>query len=136
MTGKNLRLRVIYLFMIIMAALIGVSSRKLSVYPEFLASFAGDTMWASAAYFLIRLIKPSGKILHSALLAMMISILTELSQLYHADWIDQIRKTTIGALVIGSGFVWSDLLCYLSGIVIGIILDVLLLRIMKHPTSY
>ena len=33
----------------------------------------------------------------------------EESQLYHASWIDSIRGTTLGALVLGHGFLWSDL---------------------------
>ena len=39
----------------------------------------------------------------------------ELSQLYHALWIDAIRNTTLGGLIIGFGFLWSDLVCYTIG---------------------
>jgi glycopeptide antibiotics resistance protein len=43
----------------------------------------------------------------------------EFSQLYHAPWIDSIRQTTLGGLVLGSGFLGSDLICYSVGIAIG-----------------
>jgi hypothetical protein len=49
----------------------------------------------------------------------------ELSQLYHARWIDQIRHTRAGGLVLGYGFLWTDLLCYVIGIAIGCALEML-----------
>lgn len=36
----------------------------------------------------------------------------EFSQLYHAEWIDQIRDTSLGGLVLGYGFLWSDIEAY------------------------
>jgi hypothetical protein len=44
--------------------------------------------------------------------------LVEISQLYHAPWIDSIRQTTPGGLVLGFGFLWTDLVCYSVGIAI------------------
>ncbi|MFM8818855.1 MAG: DUF2809 domain-containing protein, partial [Phycisphaerales bacterium] len=37
-------------------------------------------------------------------------------QLHHAPWIDGIRATRLGALVLGSGFLWSDIACYAVGV--------------------
>ncbi|MDO4536447.1 MAG: DUF2809 domain-containing protein, partial [Clostridium perfringens] len=48
------------------------------------------------------------------------------SQIYHAPWIDSIRNTTLGGLVLGFGFLWSDILCYTIGIAIGVALDVII----------
>ena len=42
-----------------------------------------------------------------------------MSQLYHAPWIDAIRDTLPGALVLGYGFLWSDLACYAAGVALG-----------------
>jgi hypothetical protein len=47
----------------------------------------------------------------------------ELSQLYHAPWIDRVRATTLGGLILGFSFVWSDLLCYTVGVAIGVLID-------------
>jgi len=47
--------------------------------------------------------------------ALVISFAVEVSQLYHAEWIDGIRETRLGALTLGSGFLWSDLVCYTLG---------------------
>ena len=41
--------------------------------------------------------------------------------LYHAPWIDNLRQTTLGGLVLGFGFLWSDIFCYTIGIIIGVI---------------
>jgi hypothetical protein len=48
---------------------------------------------------------------------------TCLLRLYHASWIDSLRDTTFGGLVLGFEFVWSDLVCYTVGIVFGAIID-------------
>jgi Protein of unknown function (DUF2809) len=39
----------------------------------------------------------------------------EVGQLYHAPWIDSIRRTTLGRPILGFDFVWSDLACYALG---------------------
>ena len=36
----------------------------------------------------------------------------ELSQLYQAPGLNRIRLTTLGGLLLGYIFLWSDLLCY------------------------
>jgi hypothetical protein len=58
-----------------------------------------------------------------ATLAVAFSITVEHSQLYDAAWIDAMRKTTIGGLILGFGFLWSDLTCYSVGVGIGVILE-------------
>lgn len=55
--------------------------------------------------------------------ALAVSVAVECSQLYHAPWIDAIRDTRFGALVLGSGFLWTDLLCYAVGVVIAATID-------------
>ena len=47
----------------------------------------------------------------------------EFSQLYKAPWIDNLRHTLFGRLVLGDTFLWGDLLCYTVGIAIGVLLD-------------
>ena len=45
----------------------------------------------------------------------------EFSQLYQAEWIDQIRATRVGGLVLGRGWVATDLICYAVGVGIGVV---------------
>ena len=54
-----------------------------------------------------------------AAISLALAFLVETSQIYHAPWIDSIRQTTLGGLVLGFGFLWTDLVCYSVGIVTG-----------------
>lgn len=58
-----------------------------------------------------------------ALLALLFSFGIEISQLYHAPWIDAIRATRLGGLILGFGFLLTDLFCYSVGIVVGTLID-------------
>lgn len=42
-----------------------------------------------------------------------------ISPLYHSLWIDAILQITLGGLVIGFEFLWSDHVCYAVGIAMG-----------------
>ena len=44
-----------------------------------------------------------------------VSFLIELSQLWHPPFLEALRATTVGGLVLGYGFLWSDLICYTVG---------------------
>ena len=52
----------------------------------------------------------------------------EISQLYHAEWINSIRATTLGGLVLGYGFLWNDLVAYTIGVGVGFIFEFILQR--------
>lgn len=62
-----------------------------------------------------------------AAIALGISFAVELSQLYHAPWINEIRATRLGALARGHGFLWSDLVCYAFGVTAAAAVDLVLL---------
>jgi hypothetical protein len=116
--------------LIALVACLGIGSRRFaSSLPGFVASFAGDTLWALAAFLGFGLLLPRASTLRVALLAISFSIVVEVSQLYHAPWIDSIRRTTLGGLALGYGFVWSDLACYAVGVVLGILIE----WIIRHP---
>lgn len=125
--------RIIYFTLIILTSLFGISSRLFAeVLPDFIAEFGGDTFWAMAVYFFLRFIIPKKNKITSSIIALIFSVFIELSQFYHAPWLDEIRKTIVGGLILGFGFMWSDLVCYVAGIIIGLILDVLLLSNRKR----
>ena len=81
-------------------------------------SWTGDTAWAVAAYFLVRLILPTAGIRTVALLAAALCLTVELSQLIQAEWLENLRRHRIVALLIGRGFLWIDLARYALGVVI------------------
>ncbi|WP_410503428.1 DUF2809 domain-containing protein [Hymenobacter sp. AT01-02] len=59
----------------------------------------------------------------------------ELSQLCHTPWLMQLRATRLGALVLGHGFLWSDLACYGVGILAGVGLEGLVGKSKRQPPS-
>ncbi len=67
-----------------------------------------------------------------AVTAWLFAFSIELSQLYHSPWLDQIRQTRVGGLILGFGFLWTDLLCYGVGVATGCILEILLQRQMMR----
>ena len=124
MTKLRRRNPLIQIILIALACLLGIGSRRYAhALPGFIAAYAGDTLWALAAFLGIGLVLPRQSTRTIALLAMAFSVAIELSQLYHAPWIDSIRQTTLGGLILGFGFLWSDLACYAAGVGLGVILE-------------
>lgn len=104
----------------LVTVVLGLASRRYgSELPGFVATYAGDTLWALLVYLLATAIAPSAAVAHRALAALLFSFAIETSQLYHAPWIDALRATRLGALVLGSGFLWSDFACYAAGVSFG-----------------
>ena len=99
---------------------LGLGARRYAAWlPKFVADYAGDTLWALMVFVGIGFFAPQWSSLRVALAALLFSFAVELSQLYHTQWIDGLRHTRIGALVLGYGFLWSDLLCYSAGVTLG-----------------
>ena len=102
------------------AMLAGLASRKYRAQlPPFLADYGGDTLWALMLLLAFSTLLPGRPILARSLISLAFAFLVEISQLYHAPWIDSIRQTTLGGLVLGFGFLWTDLVCYSVGIATG-----------------
>lgn len=121
---KIKRKRALYGVLIITVILLGISTRKYpSIFPTWLAKYSGDTLWALMVYLGIGFIFNKWSIKLTAASALAFSFLIEISQLNHSPWLDSIRHTTLGGLVLGYGFLWSDLICYTVGIAIGIIFE-------------
>ena len=102
----------------------GLASRKYQAYlPRVIGKYGGDMLWALMVFFIIGFLLKKQSITKVSIIALLFSFAIELSQLYHAPWIDQVRKTIIGRLALGQGFLWSDLICYMLGILTGIAIE-------------
>lgn len=120
------RSRILYLILTIMTIILGLLSRKVSGLPEIISAYSGDALWALMVFLLFAFIFNKKPIIFILIISIIFSYGIELSQLYHAPWIDSIRATTLGGLILGFGFLWSDLVCYTVGIVFGVIIDKLI----------
>lgn len=98
---------------------------------RFKSLYFGDILWALMIFFLVGFIFIKIKLKTAALISISFCFIIEFSQLYHAYWIDKIRQTTLGGLVLGYVFSWMDLIAYGVGIGIGIMLEVLIHRSKK-----
>jgi hypothetical protein len=112
-----------------MTVLLGLGSRRFAVrLPGVVAAYAGDTLWATTAFFGLGLLLPKARTWRIASLATILSLIVEFGQLYRAPWIDSIRRTTLGGLILGFDFVWSDLACYTIGVGLGILIELTILH--------
>jgi hypothetical protein len=110
-----------YLLFVIFLGLLSRSRRPPG--PRLFNVYGGDVLWATAAFLAIGFLFPALATRRAALYAILFSFSIELSQLCHAPWIDALRHTRPGALVLGQGFLWSDLACYLAGVLLGVFLE-------------
>jgi hypothetical protein len=99
--------------------IIGLLSRKNTFIPLWI----GDVFYALMMYFIVRFLFLQKRPLFVYSLSLGICIVIELSQLLHTDWINTIRATLTGRLILGQGFLWSDLAAYAVGAALGLLID-------------
>lgn len=102
----------------------GLASRRYPDWqPDFVARYAGDTLWAAMVFWIVALVRPLGRARVLGAWALGLAFADEFSQLYRASWVVAIRSTRLGALVLGQGFLWSDLWCYAAGVALAMAVD-------------
>jgi hypothetical protein len=111
------RNRIIYFILLIIVIFLGLASRHDAKYlPQWNYLYVGDALWAMMVYVLFGLIFKNRAPLEVVFMALAFSYCIEISQLYHAVWIDSVRATWLGGHILGFGFSWSDMICYTVGI--------------------
>ena len=126
MSEPQARSRFVYALLIGAVIILGLASRTKSLQcylPQFISEYAGDTLWALTAFLGIGFLLPQLSTWRVAALAFGFALVIELSQLYHAPWLDALRHTRLGGLILGFGFLWSDLVCYALGVACGVGLE-------------
>lgn len=111
-----------FLAVVVLAGLLS-RSHLAKHLPAFIATYAGDTLWALALFLFIGFLRPGIRTTTAALLTVGIAFAVEFSQLYQADWINAIRQSRIGVCLLGNRFVWSDLPCYVVGCLMGMTVE-------------
>lgn len=118
---------IVYIPVIIITVGLGLFVRiKANWFPEVFNLYAGDALYAFMMYYIVCLFTNKAPV-YRAIAALLICYVIEFSQLYQAEWINTIRQTLPGRLVLGSGFLYSDLLAYLIGITLAFLSDYFLL---------
>jgi hypothetical protein len=119
-----------YFFFFILTIALGLMSRT-AVIPKIIYPYLGDTLYALMFFFIFAWLFPRMSTLKVASLCIGFCFLIECSQLYQADWINAVRRTRLGGLVLGFGFLWSDLVSYTIGGVAGACVD----HVWRKPTA-
>ncbi|MGH0542845.1 DUF2809 domain-containing protein [Bacillus cereus] len=121
------RNRLLYAMFTIIVIILGLSSRKFAfALPALLNDYLGDALWALMIFTGFGFVFPKIETKKLAFISLLFCYGIEISQLYHAEWIDSIRTTTLGGLVLGYGFLWSDLVAYTIGVGIGMFCELVL----------
>jgi len=118
------RSRRTYLIAIAVLFLFGLPSRLVPQYlPDFYVNFVGDGLWAMAIFFMLGLVFRAATTRRLVILSLAITYAIEFSELYQADWINQLRSIKLIGLILGFTFLWSDLAMYTIGITIGALIE-------------
>ena len=113
---RHPRNRITYLALTLGIIALGLASRQIpGLFPRALGKYPGDALWTVMVFAGLGTLLPRATSVRLAVFALAVSFAVEFSQLYQAQWINSIRSTRLGHLVLGSGFGWSDLLAYIAG---------------------
>ena len=122
-----------YFIAIFLCIILGLASRMYSSnLSPLIAHNAGDALWAMMVYFGFRFLLVQKNMRTAITLSLLFSFGIEFSQLYQSDWINQIRNTTIGALILGKGFLLIDLVRYTIGILLAAFVDLLGVKVLRQ----
>jgi hypothetical protein len=111
--------RLYYFLALFITLILGILSRKTIVVPLFI----GDILYAVLIYFGFRFLIIKSKKSTSLLFSLLFCFGIEFLQLVQIDWLIAIRKTTLGHYILGQGFLWLDLLCYVIGTLLAFLID-------------
>ncbi len=121
------RNRFVYFGLILLTIACGLASRT-SIIPNLIYPYLGDALYATMSFFIFGWLLQKQKTLTIALTALVFCFLIETAQLIQADWLIAIRTSRVGALVLGSGFLWSDLVAYVFGVMLGAMVEILFIK--------
>jgi hypothetical protein len=105
---------IISLIGIIVLIPLGLYSRHIDWLPE----ETGDALWAMMVFCLWRIILVRSKLRWVAIITLVHSFVVEFSQLIRWSWLVSFRNTFVGHMMLGQGFLWTDLLAYMIGVAI------------------
>ncbi len=108
---------ILYIPSTLLVVCLGLLSRKFSyLLPDVINTYLGDALWAVMIYLMIATIGKSWSVNRVGFYSILFCYAIELSQFYNAPWIDAIRNTRLGGLILGFGFLWSDIMAYILGV--------------------
>ncbi|HLK55451.1 MAG TPA: DUF2809 domain-containing protein [Chthonomonadaceae bacterium] len=124
LTAERHRNRLYYALLIGATILLGLASRRVDRFlPGPLHKNTGDVLWAMMAYWIIATLFARRSTLFLVSVTGAFCLFIECFKFIQAPWLDTLRATTLGRLIFGYNFSWSNLLCYAIGIGIGALIE-------------
>ncbi|MCA8976605.1 MAG: DUF2809 domain-containing protein [Planctomycetes bacterium] len=93
---------------------LGLLSRRFPL-PGVFAEHTGDALYTVAAFWAIAALAPAAPGWQVGMLAFSASVVVECSQLLDWTWLATLRANRVGALLLGQGFQFADLVAYALG---------------------
>ncbi len=115
----RLRQRVRWFGGLLALMVLGLWFRFSAPVPEWLRDGAGGALYVVFWMFAVLVVKPETPALPLAVGVFLATCVVEFSQAWHTEWLDRIRSTLPGRLVLGTTFDWSDFSSYAIGAVVG-----------------
>jgi hypothetical protein len=128
------RNRWLYAALVIFLIAVGLPNRLMADrMPPFMVTYGGDALWALMLYFAFGLIFARVASWRVLVILLIGCYAVEVSQLYQADWINAVRhfkiaRFPLGGIILGYGFLWSDIAMYTLGIGTGYLIERLLIE--------
>ena len=121
---NDIRERVRYATIAALLILVALGLRAIWAFlPFWINVWIGDFLWATMLYCLgMAVLMPADKYRFTVGLVVF-CWLVEGSQSVHTPWLDAFRDTRFGGLLLGHGFLWSDIVSYTAGAIVGYVAD-------------
>ena len=132
MTARNKRW--LYVILIFIDVPLGLATRwRQQYFTPLITEYGGDVLAATCIFFGLRFLLVKWPLLKVAYTSYFICVLIEIQQLYQASWAVKFRNITVVGILLGHGFLWSDIVCYAAGIIIGLLISIVLERMFAKP---
>jgi hypothetical protein len=121
-TKYYLRHRLLFLINILAIVPLGYIVRFGHILPEFISDAGGSIAYELFWILLVVTIFPRANIRITAISICLATCAIEFLQLYQPPWLQAIRATLPGRLVLGTTFSWKDFPPYFVGCALGLLL--------------
>jgi len=96
--------------------------------PFSVVKYGGSGLWAAMIYWLCSTFLPSGRWTRNVAISATLGTAVEFLKLYDPPWLDAVRRTLPGIIILGRMFNWRDIATYWIAICLAAGLDLLIRR--------
>ncbi len=115
--------RMVYLIICLASGILGFVLKLFTAsMPFFVANYMPQILWAGSIYLLIAFIINKKAPIHGVT-SLIVALCLETLQLYNPSWLLPVRSTQIGAFVLGTNFMLTDIFCIIGTIAVCFIAD-------------